>query len=89
MALDQHVPPAQQQSVSSVNGHSSNQSLPGTPTHNGSSPNSPDPISTIDSAKAAANAAHINDTSKRNFCVRCQAFIVGVARVVVLRVTAT
>ncbi|GFG29138.1 hypothetical protein Cfor_12663 [Coptotermes formosanus] len=63
MALDQHhPPPPQQQSLFSMNGHSSNQSLPGTPTHNRSSPNSPDPITTIDSAKAAASAAHINGT---------------------------
>ena len=74
MALDQHVPPPQQQSMFSVNGHSSNQSLPGTPTHNRSSPNSPDPIATIDSAKAAVNAAHINGTSKKNSCIKCQAF---------------
>jgi hypothetical protein len=64
MALDQHHPPPQQQSMFPMNGHSSNQSLPGTPTHNRSSPNSPDPIAAMDSAKAAANAAHINGTSK-------------------------
>ncbi|XP_069698909.1 POU domain, class 6, transcription factor 2 isoform X2 [Periplaneta americana] len=68
MALDQHHPPPQQQqqqqSVYSMNGHNSNQSLPGTPTHNRSAPNSPDPIAAIDSAKAAAaaSAAHINGT---------------------------
>ncbi|PSN46514.1 hypothetical protein C0J52_09030 [Blattella germanica] len=69
MALDQHHPPPQpppqqqQQSVFSMNGHNSNQSMPGTPPHTRSAPNSPDPISAIDSAKAAANAAHINGTS--------------------------
>ncbi|XP_023724001.1 POU domain, class 6, transcription factor 2 isoform X2 [Cryptotermes secundus] len=70
MALDHHHPPPQQeqqqqqqqQSVFSINGHNSNQSLPGTPTHNHSAPNSPDPISAIDSAKAAVSAAHINGT---------------------------
>jgi hypothetical protein len=73
MALDQHHPPPQQpqqqqqQSVFSVNGHNSNQSLPGTPPHNRSAPNSPDPIAAIDSAKAAASAAHINGTSKSIF----------------------
>jgi hypothetical protein len=69
LALDQHYAPPQQQqqqqSVFSVNGHGSNQSLPGTPPHNRSVPNSPDPIAAMDSAKAAASAAHINGTSKR------------------------
>ncbi|XP_021929716.1 POU domain, class 6, transcription factor 2-like isoform X3 [Zootermopsis nevadensis] len=65
MALDQHYgspqqqQQQQQQSVFSMNGHNSNQSLPGTPTHNRSVPNSPDPIAAMDSAKAAA---HINGT---------------------------
>jgi hypothetical protein len=72
MALDQHFAPPQQQqqqqqSVFSMNGHNSNQSLPGTPTHNRSVPNSPDTIAAMDSAKAAANAAHINGTSKRRY----------------------
>ncbi|KAJ9585940.1 hypothetical protein L9F63_020417 [Diploptera punctata] len=74
MALDHHHPPPQpppqqqlhqqqqQQSMFTMNGHNSNQSMPGTPPHNRSPPNSPDHISAMDSAKAAANAAHLNGT---------------------------
>ena len=80
MALDQHHPPPQppsqqqqQQSMFSMNGHNSNQSMPGTPPHNRSAPNSPDPISAMDSAKAAANAAHINGTSE--YGLKYQSFL--------------
>lgn len=70
IALDQHYAPQQhqhQQQLFSMNGHNSNQSLPGTPTQNRSVPNSPDPIAAMDSAKAAVSAAHINGTSKKTY----------------------